>query len=81
MSPSTDRPAAITIQKGNVVKANDLPLVTINQITPIYVTFSVPEQDLANIKRYQASGDLHVEVSIPQGTEEARQGQPHVHRQ
>ena len=66
MSPLDGRTGAILIQKGNVVKANDVPLVTINQITPIYITFSVPEQDLMNIKRYQASGDLRVEASIPQ---------------
>lgn len=65
-APIDGQTGAITIQKGNVVKANDLPLVTINQITPIYVTFSVPEQDLANIKRYKASGELHVDVSTPQ---------------
>jgi multidrug efflux system membrane fusion protein len=66
MSPIDGRTGAITVQKGNVVKANDLPLVTINQITPIYVTFSAPEQDLANIKRYQESGGLHVEASVSQ---------------
>jgi multidrug efflux system membrane fusion protein len=66
MSPIDGRTGAITVQKGNVVKANDLPLVTINQITPIYVTFSAPEQDLTNIKRFQASGNLHVEASISQ---------------
>jgi multidrug efflux system membrane fusion protein len=66
MSPIDGRTGAIAAQKGNVVKANDLPLVTINQVTPIYVSFSVPEQELANIKRYQATGDLHVAVSIPQ---------------
>jgi multidrug efflux system membrane fusion protein len=64
MSPIDGRTGAITVQKGNVVKANDLPLVTINQIMPIYVTFSAPEQDLANIKRFQASGDLHVEARV-----------------
>jgi multidrug efflux system membrane fusion protein len=66
MSPIDGRTGAIAVQKGNVVKANDATLVTINQITPVYVTFSVPEQDLANIKRYQASGELHVDASLPQ---------------
>jgi multidrug efflux system membrane fusion protein len=74
MSPIDGQTGAITIQKGNVVKANDVPLVTINQITPIYVTFSVPEQDLANIKRYQASGELHVDVSTPQGNKKPVNG-------
>ena len=73
-APIEGRTGAITIQKGNVVKANDIPLVTINQVTPIYVTFSVPEQDLPNIKRYQASGELHVEASIPQGNRKPVKG-------
>ena len=67
-APIDGQTGAITIQKGNVVKANDLSLVTINQIAPIYVTFSVPEQELANIKRYQASGELHVDAILPQST-------------
>ena len=74
MSPIDGQTGAIAIQKGNIVKANDLPLVTINQITPIYVTFSVPEQDLANIKKYQASGELHVDVSTPQGNKKPVKG-------
>lgn len=73
-APIDGQTGAITIQKGNVVKANDLPLVTINQITPIYVTFSAPEQDLANIKRYQASGELHAEVSGPQSNKKPVKG-------
>jgi membrane fusion protein, multidrug efflux system len=74
MSPIDGRTGAIAVQKGNVVKANDVPLVTINQVTPIYVTFSVPEQDLANIKKYQASGDLHVDVNIPQSGNKSIKG-------
>jgi len=74
MSPIDGQTGAITIQKGNVVKANDLPLVTINQITPIYVTFSVPELDLAYTTRYQASGDLHVDVSVPQNSKKPVKG-------
>ena len=68
LSPIDGRTGAIAVQKGNVVKANDVPLVTINQVAPIYVTFSVPEQDLASIKRYQASGELHVDASLAQAT-------------
>ena len=43
-------------QRGNIVKANDIELLTINQIKPIYVAFSVPEQNLAEIKKYMDSG-------------------------
>ena len=43
-SPLDGRTGSLQVQAGNLVKANDTtPLVTINQITPVYVTFSVPE--------------------------------------
>ncbi len=64
-SPLDGRVGSILINRGNVVKANDLPMVTINKITPIYVTFSVPEQNLAGIKKYMAEGALHVQAIIP----------------
>jgi biotin carboxyl carrier protein len=41
-SPMEGRTGSLIVQKGNVVKADDAHLVVINQITPIYVTFSVP---------------------------------------
>jgi len=51
------------IQAGNLVKANDVsPLVVINQVRPIYVNFSVPEQNLPEVRQYMASGPLEVEV-------------------
>ena len=53
------------VQAGNVVKANDATLVTINQVAPVYVTFAVPERDLAEIRRRQADGALTVEAEDP----------------
>lgn len=51
----------IQIQQGNLVRAADTnPLVTINKIMPIDVTFSVPEQNLNDIRQHQAAGDLVV---------------------
>ncbi len=47
------------------MKANDLPIVTINQLTPIYATFSLPEKRLAEIKRAMAAGQLKIEAVIP----------------
>lgn len=65
-SPIDGRTGNLMVQRGNLVKANDVPvLVTINQINPIYVTFSVPEKELAAIKRYSAAGKLGVEAYIP----------------
>src|SRR6516162_180950 len=52
-SPISGRTGSIGVKVGNLVKANDVPiLVTINQIEPIYVTFAIPEQQLAELKQY-----------------------------
>jgi multidrug efflux system membrane fusion protein len=64
-SPIDGRVGSVLINKGNVIKANDLIMVTINKIVPIYVTFSLPEQNLANIKKYMAEGTLQVKAVIP----------------
>ncbi|HUH92454.1 MAG TPA: efflux RND transporter periplasmic adaptor subunit [Casimicrobiaceae bacterium] len=62
-SPITGYAGRIQIQQGNLVRANDTnPLLTINQVVPISVSFSVPEQNLNEIRRYQADGELKVEV-------------------
>jgi multidrug efflux system membrane fusion protein len=59
-APINGRTGDLMIDRGNLVKANDVPLVTINQISPIYVNFNIPEQQLAEVKRYSAEGSLHV---------------------
>ena len=65
-SPVTGYAGKIAIQRGNLVKANDTgPLVTINQVVPIYVSFSVPEQNLSDVRLHQANGDLRVQANIP----------------
>jgi multidrug efflux system membrane fusion protein len=54
-SPISGRTGSIGVKVGNLVKANDVPiLVTINQIEPIYVTFAIPEQQLTELKQYSA---------------------------
>src|SRR5215467_12375985 len=63
-SPINGRTGNIGVKEGNLVKANDVPiLVTINQIEPIYVSFSVPEQQLADVKKYLGSKTLRVEAA------------------
>ena len=54
------RTGNLTVKMGNVVTANNMELVTINQVEPIYVTFSVPEAQLPAIKRYMTSAKLPV---------------------
>jgi multidrug efflux system membrane fusion protein len=65
-SPLNGRTGGLMVHQGNEVKANDVPvLVNINQVEPIYVTFTVPEQNLAEIKKYSSQKKLRVEARIP----------------
>jgi membrane fusion protein, multidrug efflux system len=65
-SPINGRTGTLVLHRGNMIKANDNPaLITINQVEPIYVTFMVPEQFLAEIKKYAFTGKLRVQAEIP----------------
>src|SRR4030043_776647 len=64
-SPINGSTGNLIVNEGNLIKANaDTSMVVINQVQPIYVTFSVPEQNLSEIKKYMSSGKLKVEVVI-----------------
>jgi len=69
-SPMDGRTGSLIVQEGNMIKENDVIMVVINQITPIYVAFSVPEHYLAEVKKYMAEGKLKVKAIIP--NDEAR---------
>jgi membrane fusion protein, multidrug efflux system len=65
-SPISGRTGALMVHAGNLVRANDTtPLVVINQVTPINVSFSIPEGRLAELKRYLAAGSLKVAARPP----------------
>jgi multidrug efflux system membrane fusion protein len=64
-APITGRTGSLLVQRGNIIKANDVPIVVINQINPIYVTFALPEQNLPEVKKHMAAGDLKTEAVIP----------------
>jgi multidrug efflux system membrane fusion protein len=69
-SPIDGRTGSLLVQRGNVVKANDATLVTINQVVPIRVSFSIPEQSLADVRKYKAAGTLKVEAAPQDGKAE-----------
>lgn len=74
-APISGRAGDLLVHEGNLVKANDNPLVVLNQIAPIQVGFSVPEQQLGAIRRYMGEGSLHVEASIPADSAQVATGQ------
>jgi multidrug efflux system membrane fusion protein len=64
-SPIDGRTGGLLVHAGNVIKANDdKPLVVINQVQPVYVTFSTPEATLAEIRR-RGGAPLAVTVAPP----------------
>ncbi len=75
-SPINGRTGNLQVKQGNLVKANDVPvLVTINQIDPIFVAFSVPEKELAQLTKYRSSGSLKVVAEIPNSPGPGEQGE------
>jgi multidrug efflux system membrane fusion protein len=73
-SPISGRTGTVLVEPGNVIKANDQAMVTINQITPVYVSFSVPEKYLSDIRRHFATGTLAVEAAFPDQGESSFRG-------
>jgi multidrug efflux system membrane fusion protein len=64
-APASGRTGSLLVQEGNVVKGVDgAPLVVINTIDPVYVSFTVPEKRLAEVKAASAAGKLVVEASL-----------------
>jgi membrane fusion protein, multidrug efflux system len=74
-SPINGRTGILQVKEGNLVKANaDTPMVTINQVAPIYVTFAVPEQQLGAVRESRARSEMRVEAQIPNRQAAAKQG-------
>ena len=68
ISPITGRTGELLADRGNLIKANaDTSMVTINQISPIKVSFTVPGTNVQEIKKYQAAGSLKVLVPVSGG--------------
>ncbi len=65
-SPITGRAGTVSLHAGNLVKANDQTILTVNQITPAYISFNLPEKRLAELKRAMAGGQLKVTALLPQ---------------
>ena len=68
-APIAGRTGALIVHPGNLVRANDAtPLVVINRIAPINVSFGIPEGQLPAFKRYLAERTLRVEANAPSET-------------
>jgi multidrug efflux system membrane fusion protein len=74
-SPINGRIGRLLVNEGNVVKDLETVLAVINQIKPIYVDFSVPEQDLPTVREHMTGGPLKLQAAIPQHPAQCADGQ------
>ena len=63
-SPVSGRAGNLLVHAGNLVKVNDVALVVINQLSPIFVTFGVPQDYLGQIRANNSIRKLPVRVSL-----------------
>ncbi len=64
-SPISGVIGAISIDQGNLIKEKDVPIASINQVSPIRISFTLPQQYLPLIRKYMASSTLEVIAKIP----------------
>jgi multidrug efflux system membrane fusion protein len=74
-SPLDGKTGSVLVRRGNQVNADSDVLVTINQVHPIYVVFSVPEQSLAEIRKESQEKTLKVEARLPDWRGPSPQGE------
>ena len=73
-APIAGHTGSLMVQPGNLVKASDAAMVVINQINPVYVNFTVPQNFLPDVKKYMANGKLSVTAEIPNDSGLPEQG-------
>jgi len=61
-APIDGRIGKLLVDQGNIAKADDMELFTINQIQPVNVAFSIPEKDLESVKQYFPHRKLEVKA-------------------
>ena len=66
-APISGRAGAISVKAGNLIKDNDAALVTILEISPIDVSFGVPEQLLPDVQKFNAKQPLLVQATTDDG--------------
>ncbi|HYV64352.1 MAG TPA: efflux RND transporter periplasmic adaptor subunit, partial [Bryobacteraceae bacterium] len=74
-APLEGRTGNISQKAGNIIAAGTTDLAVISQVEPIYVTFSVPEARLGDVKRYSANSKLAVTARAQDGSGDVEQGE------
>jgi multidrug efflux system membrane fusion protein len=71
-APIDGRISAATVKVGNFVRqADTTPMATLNQMAPVYVSFTVPQKVLPEIRQALAAETASIEAIIPGDTKHA----------
>jgi multidrug efflux system membrane fusion protein len=73
-SPIEGLAGMLLVNEGNLVSSDNTTVVTLNQIKPIYVTFTVPGEYLPQIQKYMGINKLKVVAQRPLGDEQEFEG-------
>jgi multidrug efflux system membrane fusion protein len=73
-APISGRSGNLLVHVGNLIKANDVPLVVINRVSPVFVSFNVPERHLDEIRRLSATHRLLMHVIPHENPADKEQG-------
>jgi multidrug efflux system membrane fusion protein len=74
-APIAGRTGNLLVKQGNLITANGgSPLVTINQIVPVYVNFTITEEQLTGVRRYAQRGTLPVQAYLPSDSANVYEG-------
>jgi multidrug efflux system membrane fusion protein len=71
-APFSGVAGARLVSPGTAVKVNETPLVVVNRVQPLYVSFAVPEKYLARVRAALASPPLRLTITVP-----GQAGSPH----
>jgi len=75
-SPISGRTGSLGAKPGNLVAPGDsAPLVIINQMQPILVQYSIPQQHFAELRRYQAQGSIRIFITHEDGSGNLGEGE------
>jgi len=66
-APNSGRAGAVNVYPGSAVLAQQTPLVTITQLDPIGVSFSISQRDLTNALGALQDGGAKVSAKLPDG--------------
>ena len=72
-APISGKAGLANLKPGNIAQAAAAAITTINQISPIYIAFSLPQRDFAEVQASLTRGDSVVQA-IPLGADKSATG-------